>query len=584
MDSGTRRHDKKNKKKTKRNAATNSNGFNVLNTTDLNITSALHENSFEKALEEQRKKHKKLSDEHDASGNACNIPKAVIKGFVYDSSTDRYYKKNDASSSSNQLILDLKSRAKNESKLKLEPQSSNPNATSYLHLLSRREIKVGSSSQLHSKVLCSSMIFQPLHNEVSSRLCMDDQSDTDISYHPVFGLARTSSRCICIYEEPGAKIGDSINLNTFTRLGGSSDPQWRPSSSHSFNYKPALAILVYSPTFVQPVLLRRSDESAVGERSSWVVNKIGGVGSKDQGSVRKINWDSKGENLFLLCETGVWMSNIERNATVSSSSTNRNIADTSFDRSRMIISNSDAYDRNKCTQAVAICNSPNNESTVYVGFRNGELISQDLRSPSSTANPKIGSLSYCTDHIKCLNDGITLIAQDITGQISLYDSRMSGARSSEFLKLVDGAKDEVRKTRRFWLSPDESFIVAPANKSFQMNQRGNCDSAMLAAFSLRSPNSDGFCQKFNNRMNRNFISFTSLKVLHQKEVIESSVKIAGTSYSSSDWPNSSYSQEWSPYPGLYCVANIKQKNESNSQSTESDVIGSNIFKADHSGL
>jgi hypothetical protein len=572
-----RRHDKKNKKKAKKHTAPNSNGY----TTDLNVTSVLNAHSFEKALEEQRKKHKKLSEEHDESGNAQNsVPKAVIKGFIYDSSTDRYYKKNDASSSSNQLILDVKARTRNEPKEKLESQS-NTNAISYLHLLSRREIKTGSLSQLHSKVLCSSLTLQPLHNEVSNRLCMDDQSDTDISYHPVFGLARTSSRCICIYEESGAKIGDSINLNTFTRLGGSSDPQWRPSSSHNFNDKPALAILVYSPTFVQPVLLRRSNERAVGERSSWVVNKIGGVGCKDQGSVRKINWDSKGENLFLLCETGVWMSNIERNANVSSSSINRNIADTSFDRSTMIVSSHDAYDRNKCTQAIAICNSKTNESTVYVGFRNGELISQDLRSPSTTANSKIGSLSYCTDHIECLHDGITLIAQDITGQISLYDSRMSGARSSEFLKLVNGSKEEVRKTRRFWLSPDESFIIAPTNKSFQRNQAGNCDSAALAAFSLRPPNSHGFYEKHDNGMNRNFISFTSLEVPNQKAVVESSVKIAGSSYSSLDWPNRS--QEWSPCPGLYCVANIKQKNNYHS-STEGDVIGSNIFKSHHSDL
>lgn len=562
------------------------------------ITCALKVNhtpsDFEAQLIAQRQRHESKPTESGLS----TAPISKIAGFEYDSSLDRYYPACSSSSSTLSRNVDRGNNAYAESTNWMAPLP-------ITRLLSRRSEASLRNFQLcnysmHTSFLATSLHLEPMYSECFDKSDIDHFSDTDLAYDQTFGVARTAAQSVTIYN-PLNNSGTSINLSSFTRLRGSSNPQWRPSSLHNTSMRPTLAVLVHSETFVQTVLLQQNAESMSSSNSSsgpyessWKANKIGGLSSKDQGSVSKIGWNNSGNELFLLCETGIWMNSIERNLTNNNLGSAGTVQGAPLNSSTMILSTRQKDDYSTSCSAVAICNTKSHESVKFVGYRNGDISILDTR--QRTKSSTIGRLPYCVDYLDCLRDELTLVAQDITGQVSLYDCRMPSInKNTEYQRVVSGVSTKVRKTRRFWISPDEGFIVVPANEPRRNRASASHDETVsgLAAYSLRfSDLTNEFSSSTGNHshdLDKN-ISFLKLKVPSDHQlacrkygafpksliVVDSTVKLPSCSGGDSDSTNSS-----DFFPGLYCVANVAHSDQRDADSGTacSQAAGSILFKA-----
>ena len=504
----------------------------------------------------------------------------ALPGYAYDSAADRYYR-----------VPTSRSVTMVNTSLKFPPshvEETRTTCRSILNLLNRRQMLYGrciryGCSSMQSEMTAGSLLLKPVCFDCSDSSGPDYLDDNDLDYHPTFGVARTSAQLITVYESQNQRY-KTINMSSFTRLRGSSHPHWRPSTSGVSAEKPTLALLVHSDTFVQTMLLQQQSESTDYSRrqsglypSIWKACKIGGLSSIDQGSVSKIEWSSSGEELFQLCETGIWMTNVERNFFPVHSAAARGLHEMSYSKSSMVLSTRDS---NRNCNVVAMCNSIHQESVKYVGFRNGELKTIDIRCP--TANMKIGQLPYCIDHIDCLRDETTLVAQDITGQVSLYDCRMPmGRKFTEYLRVVEGKCAEVRKTRRFWIDPGEGFIVIPANSSSVdlKNNSGKQGQAFLAAYTLKHSPVD-YSERQVGGIMTNLLSLISVNVpVNRKSITGSQEPLTAVS-STVKLPTSrsaamaSWDDRDEACAGLYCVANIQ-----GAQRGESVGEGSALFKA-----
>lgn len=553
------------------------------------ITSALEvrrtPSDFELHLIAQRQRHENRLLE----GSESIAPINKISGFEYISSLDRFYPICKDSS----LLLRSGDRKDNTTSVNENMVESLP----ITRLLSRRsEASHGNfhlcNSSMHANFLATSLHLEPMYSECSDIADIDHFSDTDLAYDQIFGVARTSAQSVTIYN-PKDNSGTSIDLSSFTRLRGSSNPQWRPSHVNGTSTKPTLAVLVHSDSFAQTVLLQqnaefmRSSSSSGPYESSWKANKIGGLSSKDQGSVSKIGWSSTGNELFLLCETGIWMNSIERNLTNYNQGSAGTSHEAPLNSNTMILSTRQKDDYSTSCSAVAICDTKSHESVKIVGFRNGDVSILDTR--ERVKGFTIGRLPYCVDYLDCLRDEMTLVAQDITGQVSLYDCRMPSAdKDTEYMRVATGNSASVRKTRRFWISHDESFLVAPANESRCNGVVSSHDKVApgLAAYNLRFGNLTS-----SDHLSSSSISFLDLKVPNDHQlacrrygafpksfdVVARTVKLPSCS---GVHDISTISDDI--FPGLYCVANITQSG----QRTVDDgmvhnqaAAGSILFKA-----
>ena len=246
-----------------------------------------------------------------------------IPGLKYDASSDRYFRVS-------QTPQQMAAKCLVDSTMPICGKGSKSH--SFMQLLSSRNIvsydNFRSSRNLaHSKYAAASFLLKPLYGVIEA----DQFPDADASFHHVHGLARTSSRAIAIYHHVNHR-NTSINLSSFTRLKGSSNPHWRPSNNGNLDEKPAFAVLVHSESFVQTVLLQKQrDEQSVHSsgfyRSSWKSSKIGGLSCRDQGSVKNIRWSDCGHQLLMLCDSGIWTTNIERSLMNISSNSISNAAD-----------------------------------------------------------------------------------------------------------------------------------------------------------------------------------------------------------------------------------------------------------------
>ena len=531
---------------------------------------------IEASLLAQRQQHQNRREDAPQTPIAAK----ALPGYAYDSAADRYYR-----------VPTSRSMKVVNNGLKCPPshvEETRTNFHSIIDLLDRRLMSSTRSrcfgrSTIQSEFIAGSLLLKPVCFDCSDSSGPDNFNDTDLDYHPTFGVARTSAQSITVYENKNRHY-KSINLSTFTRLRGSSQPHWRPSTSNSSAEKPTIAVLVHSDTFVQTMLLQQQSEStdysgrqAGPYPSTWKACKVGGLSSSDQGSVSKIEWSSSGDELFQLCETGIWMTNVERNFFPVRSGAVRGLHEMSYSKSSMVLS---TRDTNGNCNAVAMCNSIHQESVKYIGFRNGELKTIDIRCP--TPSVKIGQLPYCIDHIDCLRDGTTLVAQDITGQVSLYDCRMPVSRKfSEYMRVVEGKCAEVRKTRRFWIDPQEGFIVVPANSSSvdskNIFKRPGC--ATLAAYTLRhSP--IGCSDRRVGGITTNLLSFMSVEVSVSRRSATGSQEPLAAALSTVKLPTSrsaaliSRDDKDEACAGLYCVANIQSV-----QRGESTAEGSALFRA-----
>ena len=200
-----------------------------------------HQSEFDALLVAQRLRHEEqLKGEVSQSASVTPAPKAHIPGFDYDPSTDRYYQSSGLSKSKKGREAAKDPQNQSSSNAAAVQKSDNSAVLNYIKLLTLREMGSNSTKQINaylsSKAMASSIQLNPLYCENNNLFDANTVSDNDISYHPVFGLARTSAHSISTYDGLNYQ-NTAVNLMSFTRLGGSSNPHWRPSVSESFNEK-----------------------------------------------------------------------------------------------------------------------------------------------------------------------------------------------------------------------------------------------------------------------------------------------------------------------------------------------------------
>lgn len=541
----------------------------------------------------QRQRHQMKPFEADCNVSNPTVGSIMsIPGLKYDASSDRYFK----TSHTPQLKA---TRCQTDSSLLRCDKGSK--CHSIIQLLSSRNVLTYGNHQssrnlTHSKFSAVSFLMKPRYNLYNNVSEADQFPDADASFHHIHGIARTSSRAITMYH-PSNQRHTSVSLSSFTRLRGSSNPHWRPTNIGNSDEQPALAVLIHSGIFVQTVLLQlRSSEQSVNSSglysSSWKTSKIGGLTCRDQGSVENIKWTDSGHQLLMLCDSGIWITNIERSSTNITPESNLNTAEVPYNRSSIIMCNGNHTENTTAGHAVTICNAKRDEHVKFVGFRNGNLTSLDTRSRSIKID--IGKLPYCIDHIESLHDDITLVAQDITGKISLYDCRMpSRTKNTEYSCITYGLSTDVRKKRRFWLSPDERIIVAPSHKrpdtvlwpdkddpssltSYSLNFNARIDDVIRSYGGCKVDESNILAtHELNISLRHHQIDRSRQVPSAVLGVMPSSVKVSSHSggiYESGDVDDLC--------SGLYCVANVACTGPIRRGPREMfDAVGSVLFKA-----
>ena len=158
------------------------------------------------------------------------------------------------------------------------------------------------------------------------------------------------------------------------------------------------------------------------------------------------------------------------------------------------------------TPLSAICYGPSSSSSlcalsmnqVFCGLRNGFVYNVDVRSRVNnmiSSSSLIGKMSSCLDHIHLLDDEHTLIAQDMTGDMKIFDVRKCGDkynfcgkfRLSDGETFPDYSKTKLR-SRKFWVSPHDEWLISqmPENKSMNGDSTSNVGIWSLRNFQLEN--------------------------------------------------------------------------------------------------
>eukprot|EP00607_Mallomonas_marina_P006674 CAMPEP_0182437662 /NCGR_PEP_ID=MMETSP1167-20130531/85196_1 /TAXON_ID=2988 /ORGANISM="Mallomonas Sp, Strain CCMP3275" /LENGTH=462 /DNA_ID=CAMNT_0024630655 /DNA_START=537 /DNA_END=1925 /DNA_ORIENTATION=- len=109
-------------------------------------------------------------------------------------------------------------------------------------------------------------------------------------------------------------------------------------------------------------------------------------------------------------------------------------------------------------------NQSANTTNVIAGLRNGKINSHDIRTSRTVMT--IGSLPMCCDHIHSLNDGLQVIAQDITCCIRVFDIRQ--ARRA-LLHIRPSEPAAALRHRRFWVNEEHGYVVSSIDGSIRGN-------------------------------------------------------------------------------------------------------------------
>lgn len=134
---------------------------------------------------------------------------------------------------------------------------------------------------------------------------------------------------------------------------------------------------------------------------------------------------------------------------------------------------------NRESNPVKTYNFKNNSDLTVVGFRNGviQLLDERISNVNNIHSNIAGKMSYCVNHIAGICNETKLVAEDITGNIVIFDIRKSGL----FKQIKFSQNQNLVRNRKFWISNDDRLLVSSLdNQSF----KSNCTDAELGIWSL----------------------------------------------------------------------------------------------------
>ena len=355
--------------------------------------------------------------EHESSEKTLSINS--MPGFHYDKATDRFYKVADPT-------------PHYSASKELSRQSVSATVTNDAFAYDKFSIV----TTLFSRQCGRSTEFRRVLQDISvSQLKLTSipcDNIRDISFHKTFGVICSTASSIIMPTQSGANL--AMNMKSQGILSAHQELEvvsWHPSTDFCL-----LGLSTSVGRRAEIFVMRSSDthsrEGAVNALQTPSVSRV----PFEKTKIWSMCWNYCDESLIIGSESNLTWLHL-------SSNSGRN------QKSVIYSSNSPIMTIHHGTRSVGT-------GLIFIGHRNGaiKMIDPRIRQLGAAVEP-FSCLPFCVDHLRPLQDGVSVVAQDITGQISVFDARKP---SMEYLRVIDGTK--IVCSRRFWLSADEKSVVA----------------------------------------------------------------------------------------------------------------------------
>lgn len=336
---------------------------------------------FELSLQAQREILSRSKDESKVEKN--NEP-AVLPGYDYDHITKRYFK-------SNSLLQQNKKIEKIELK---EQKSCIKNDTNFVIPFLNREIKRATNFQ---NILSSNLYVEKIETKLKE-VC------NDIYFDKNYGLIRSFRSCIIFgNNHSNEKVVDLRRHNILPNHHNIQCLSWYPKQI--YNDSGMIAALSGNGSKDSLLLLKYSKELNNALSPNINLLKYIPCNRISSDKARCMCWNNNDDNLLIGCDSGVYTINLENTLTNFVHPYNSKL------KPKII--------ETHISPIVTMINPI--PSILMKGHRNGNISITDFRM-NSTAHES-NCMKYCMDTIYLLSDEKSLIAQDISNNIKLYDIR-----------------------------------------------------------------------------------------------------------------------------------------------------------------
>ena len=377
---------------------------------------------IEEALRLQREKAKASAkkSEEESSQQAGGT---VMRGFLYDAATDRYYRSNRRGSSTSSISSSIASRppeASEASPVDVKSTGEEFGSGNIATLLQQNLLYDGSSARDRLPLYYASTRIRLSHLKLEPLPIMTSGRIEDCSFHPLGGTVYITAK----------KIVWNVG-NTKALLHVDGPPLDSPFQNIRVCWNPLLDTPLFAivQSNVSQIRVKLYSTNG-GNESRHYLHEGASFELTIKESIHGISWSPLGVLIFAL-ESGA----IHR-------------LDISTGRTSTTFSNKGCVEVLTSLRGSASC--------CLLGQRNGIIKLYDSRTREKPV--LLTSMTYCIDHMYSMRDENQYIVQDICNTIKLFD-----IRSASFHSVIrEEAKSPMVRRKRFWVSPDERCLFTPS--------------------------------------------------------------------------------------------------------------------------
>jgi hypothetical protein len=365
-----------------------------------------------------------VEEESDRAGSSAAAAVREIPGYYYDIAKNRYFKLNKAIATAR--------RDQQRQRPPVQASAGLREQDSLLARLGRRALglRVGAAdlaAALAGRVRAQAVPPPPLAVAVSDAM----------SFHPVFGLAVTAG--------PTSLQFISSVLPPHSPLQCSRGPKvlslhWSPSMSF-----PMLGCIKQSASADRIEIYRLDASSGYTSGRPQVMEGVLPSGHQKE-IFQSMEWSGDGEAVYTGGDIGLWRHDLGGR------------------RGRHLVLDG--------VSIITVIQPPRRRGEgggrcVTMGLRTGGVVEVDERDRDRRGRP-LASMMRAIDHIHTLRDGNTMVCQDITNNILLYDVRVPGvsvhtirgsAESSTPRGFSYYEGEAPVRSRKFWVSPRHELLA-----------------------------------------------------------------------------------------------------------------------------
>eukprot|EP00602_Paraphysomonas_sp_CaronLab_P011533 CAMPEP_0185039864 /NCGR_PEP_ID=MMETSP1103-20130426/37219_1 /TAXON_ID=36769 /ORGANISM="Paraphysomonas bandaiensis, Strain Caron Lab Isolate" /LENGTH=409 /DNA_ID=CAMNT_0027578919 /DNA_START=93 /DNA_END=1319 /DNA_ORIENTATION=+ len=352
---------------------------------------------IEAALKAQRARNASSAVPDAETKSTSPVPS--IPGMVYDSETDRYYRRKHAPSrpSHPTLVASKKERY--------------PGVTSVscVEMLRNRAYGGVVYAERNYRVI-DQLISHTLRCELLSHLTFP-RNKCDLSFHVDHGLALSSGGAIRFHP-------DRFASRSLVRGHVIQSLRWRASPD------PCLAALTHDDQGTPHIYVIPASEDAA-DRIHPPLNRLLNV------PATTVEWVRETELVLLGCQDGL--------ATI-----------------QVDLAHPPVCRERSASPVSALSPVVSSGNVCLAGMRNGRVVMTDLRCVPGFS--PLCSLPLCVDHVQPLQDGYSVVCRDVAGNISVYDLRAHSRERMTICRATSLSRASLSRSR-FWVSSDERILV-----------------------------------------------------------------------------------------------------------------------------